>query len=143
MPWLDPRYKLVVCAALDLAVLVGLALSVAATKAQPLWFQLNWLVLWALLYLGLGWLFGSYTVLRWHRLARMTLLRRVLLTSVVSAVALALMRQISIPLMRLVAASKHSGRHFFWIDIVVSADEVGAASWDFDSVCSTLRACWR
>ena len=97
MPWLDPRYKLVVCAALDLAVLVGLALSVAATKAQPLWFQLNWLVLWALLYLGLGWLFGSYTVLRWNRLARMTLLRRVLLTSVVSAVALALMRQIFNP----------------------------------------------
>ena len=44
-----------------------------------------------------GWLFGSYTVLRWNRLARMTLLRRVLLTSVVSAVALALMRQIFNP----------------------------------------------
>lgn len=43
-----------------------------------------WLVFLVLLYPLLGWLFGSYTVLRWRRLALPVLLQRLLLTAAVT-----------------------------------------------------------
>ncbi len=46
----------------------------------------------ALAYLGLGWLFGSYTVLRWRRLPLNAVLQRVLITGVVTLVVVALAR---------------------------------------------------
>ena len=97
MAWQEPRQKLLICAGFDLLGLIALAVLMAAFKAQPLWPQMDWLLLMAVLYLGLGWLFGSYTVLRWRRLPPQSLLQRVLVTGVVTAVGLALARQIANP----------------------------------------------
>ena len=44
--------------------------------------QEYWLVLMLLLYPLLGWLFGSYTVLRWRRLPMTVLLQRLFITAV-------------------------------------------------------------
>lgn len=59
------RYLLVLCAALDL--LGGLALVglVDQLKGNVLLQQGGWVAFFLLTYLLLGWLFGSYTVLRW------------------------------------------------------------------------------
>ena len=51
-----------------------------------------WLVFCFLLYPLLGWLFGSYTVLRWRQLALPVLLQRLLLTSVVTLMVIAMAR---------------------------------------------------
>ena len=48
--------------------MLGLLQLIAAFKSASLISQYSWLVLTALAYLSLGWLFGSYTVLRWQRL---------------------------------------------------------------------------
>ena len=50
-----------------------------------------WLVFCFLLYPLLGWLFGSYTVLRWRQLALPVLLQRLLLTSVVTLMVINLL----------------------------------------------------
>jgi len=52
--------------------------------------QGNWLVFSMLLYPLLGWLFGSYTVLRWRRLSLLVLVQRLLITSVATVMVLAL-----------------------------------------------------
>ena len=97
MHWQEPRQKLLICAGLDLLGLIAFALVNAVFKLIPLWPQVDWLLLLALLYLGFGWLFGSYTVLRWRRLPIPTLLQRVFLTGLVTAVGMALSRQILTP----------------------------------------------
>ena len=51
-----------------------------------------WLVFVLLLYPLLGWLFGSYTVLGWRRLAFMLLLQRLLITAVVTLMVVAIAR---------------------------------------------------
>ena len=51
-----------------------------------------WLVFCLLIYPLLGWLFGSYTVLRWRQLALPVLLQRLLLTSVVTLMVIAMAR---------------------------------------------------
>tara|TARA_B100000674_G_scaffold499057_1_gene541345 strand:- start:7710 stop:9068 length:1359 start_codon:yes stop_codon:yes gene_type:complete len=51
-----------------------------------------WLVFCLLLYPLLGWLFGSYTVLRWRRLAFPVLLQRLLITAVVTLMVVAIAR---------------------------------------------------
>ena len=51
-----------------------------------------WLVFLLLLYPSLGWLFGSYTVLRWRRLNLPVLLQRLLITAVVSLMVVAIAR---------------------------------------------------
>ena len=45
-----------------------------------------------LIYLFLGWLFGSYRVLRWRCLPSILLLQRVLLTTLVTVLVLAVCR---------------------------------------------------
>jgi len=97
LAWQEPRHKLLICAGFDLLGLIAFAVLIAAFKPLPLWPQIDWLVLLAFLYLGLGWLFGSYTVLRWRRLPTQSLLQRVLVTGVVVAVGMALLRQIVNP----------------------------------------------
>ena len=52
--------------------------------------QGEWLLFSLLLYPLLGWLFGSYTVLRWRRLSLLVLLQRLLITTVATVVVLAL-----------------------------------------------------
>ena len=92
MSWRNPRRILLVCAGLDLLGLVGLLVLISLFKPLPLFPQLGWLLFTALAYLGLGWLFGSYTVLRWRRLPLAAVLQRVLITGVVTLVVVALAR---------------------------------------------------
>jgi len=92
MSWRNPRRILLVCAGLDLAGLIGLAVLISVFKPLPLFPQLGWLLFTALAYLGLGWLFGSYTVLRWRRLPLAAVVQRVLITGVVTVVVVALVR---------------------------------------------------
>ena len=51
-----------------------------------------WLVFILLLYPLLGWLFGSFTLLRWRRLALPVLLQRLLITAVVTLMVVAIAR---------------------------------------------------
>ena len=92
MSWRNPRRILLVCAGLDLLGLSGLAALISVFKPVPLFPQLGWLLFTAGAYLGLGWLFGSYTVLRWRRLPLAAVLQRVLITGVVTLVVVALAR---------------------------------------------------
>ena len=54
--------------------------------------QESWLLFCLLLYPVLGWLFGSYTVLRWRRLPLPVLLQRLLLTALSTLMVVALTR---------------------------------------------------
>jgi len=54
--------------------------------------QIGWLLFVVLLYPALGWLFGSFTVLRWRRLPLVVLLQRLLLTAVVTLILVAIVR---------------------------------------------------
>ena len=51
-----------------------------------------WVIFCLLLYPLLGWLFGSYTVLRWRRLAFPVLLQRLLITAIVTLMVVAIAR---------------------------------------------------
>ena len=97
MSWRNPRRILLVCAGLDLAGLLGLLALISLFKPLPVLPQLGWLAFTALAYLGLGWLFGSYTVLRWRRLPLAAVLQRVLITGVVTLVVVALARSLLNP----------------------------------------------
>ena len=92
MIWPDPRRLLFFCAALDLSGLLGLLILISFVKYPALETQLLWVVFTAMSYLGLGWLFGSYTVLRWRNLPPVAVLQRVLITGLVTAIVLALAR---------------------------------------------------
>ena len=54
--------------------------------------QEGWLLFSLVLYPSLGWLFGSYTVLRWRRLTLPVLLQRLLITAAVSVIVMAVAR---------------------------------------------------
>ena len=54
--------------------------------------QGSWLLFSLLLYPFLGWLFGSYTLLRWRRLALPVLLQRLVITAAVSVMVVAIAR---------------------------------------------------
>ena len=92
MSWRNPRRNLFLCAALDLAGLLGLLALFAAFQSRPLAPQMGWVAFTALAYLGLGWLFGSYTVLRWRRLPLRAVIQRVLITGLAMVVAVAVAR---------------------------------------------------
>ena len=64
----------------------------AAFQSRPLAPQMGWVAFTALAYLGLGWLFGSYTVLRWRRLPLRAVIQRVLITGLAMVVAVAVAR---------------------------------------------------
>jgi hypothetical protein len=91
MSWRNPRRILLVCAGLDLLGLSGLAALISVFKPVPLFPQLGWLLFTAGAYLGLGWLFGSYTVLRWPGLRVTLLIKRLLLTAGATGLALVLL----------------------------------------------------
>lgn len=97
MSWRNPRRTLFFCAALDLAGLLGLVLLLAAFLARSLAPQLGWVAFTALAYLGLGWLFGSYTVLRWRRLPLQAVIQRVVVTGLGTFVAVAVARALANP----------------------------------------------
>ena len=54
--------------------------------------QLGWLLFVVLAYPALGWLFGSFTVLRWRKLPLLVLLQRLLLTAVATLMLVAISR---------------------------------------------------
>ena len=54
--------------------------------------QWSWLIFSLLLYPSLGWLFGSFTVLRWRRLTLPVLLQRLVITAVVTVMVVAIAR---------------------------------------------------
>ena len=54
--------------------------------------QMGWLLFVVLLYPALGWLFGSFTVLRWRRLPLVVLLQRLLLTAAGTLMLVAIVR---------------------------------------------------
>ena len=101
----DPRSLVFVAAGLDL---VGQVILLALLAAATTWFPVpitahmlvwpwGWTIFCLLLYPSLGWLFGSYTVLRWRHLPQLLLLQRVLLTCVATLVVLAIARWVTNP----------------------------------------------
>ena len=101
MAWHDPRTLLLRALLLDwFGQLLILALILCSSEwlSLPLavssLFEVNclWLIFCLLLYPLLGWLFGSYTVLRWRRLAFPVLLQRLLITATVSLMVVAIAR---------------------------------------------------
>ena len=92
MIWPNPRYLLLFCAGFDLFGLLALLVAIGFFKQPSLLDQLPWVLFTVIAYLGLGWLFGSYTVLRWLRLPPVAVLQRVLITAVVTVIMLALVR---------------------------------------------------
>jgi lipopolysaccharide/colanic/teichoic acid biosynthesis glycosyltransferase len=85
--WLRPRQVLLICAGLDWLGVAVLAFLLDRLKRTDLWQQPGWLLAFGLAYIACSWLFGSYTLLRWPRLAFGKLLVRL----VVSALATALL----------------------------------------------------
>ena len=68
------------------------ALTGTHLGGRSLYGQEAWVVLMLLLYPLLGWLFGSYTVLGWRRFTLLVLLQRLLITAVVTLLALVIAR---------------------------------------------------
>lgn len=78
-------------------LILGLILCVPSIVGQPiggssLEGQGGWLLFSILLYPLLGWLFGSYTVLRWRRLTFVVLLQRLVITAAVTLMVVAIFR---------------------------------------------------
>ena len=88
MSWHEPRALLLRSLLLDwlgqILILIVIFFSPGLTGFTSdnsyLHLQLPWLVFLFFLYPLLGWLFGSYTVLRWRRLSLLLLLQRLLIT---------------------------------------------------------------
>ena len=103
----DPRSLMIVAAALDLVgqlflllLLVGFSSWLALPlppEGQGLVLPMGWTLFCLFLYPSLGWLFGSFTLLRWRRLPLLVLLQRVLLTAVGALLVIAVTRWITNP----------------------------------------------
>jgi lipopolysaccharide/colanic/teichoic acid biosynthesis glycosyltransferase len=91
MSWARHRFPLAVAAGLDATGLVLLAIAINGLRQSNLAEQQLLLLALVLTYLSLGWLFGSYTLLKRSRLRWTQLLLRVGLTSGASMVAGALL----------------------------------------------------
>ena len=91
LDWLG--HFLIVCLILLSPDLIGVDHAGFSLRGQVLWpvFAL-------LLYPFLGWLFGSYTVLRWRRLNLPVLLHRLLITAVVTLMVMATARWVINPI---------------------------------------------
>ena len=96
----DPRLLLFRALLLDL---LGQLLTLALIAWLPIWSDIPlgvksftgqglWIVFVLLLYPLLGWLFGSYTILRWRRLALSVLLQRLFITAAVTLMVVAVAR---------------------------------------------------
>ena len=101
MWWHDPRILLLRALLLDwfgqfliLAVIVCNPAWFAFPKGTPVQLEVHgiWLIFCFLLYPVLGWLFGSYTVSGWRRLAFTVLLQRLLITAIVCLIFVAIAR---------------------------------------------------
>ena len=96
----DPRLLILLALFLDTAgqlLILGLILWIPSLLGwtiggSTLEGQGGWLLFSLLLYPLLGWLFGSYTVLRWRRLTLSVLLQRLVITAAVSVLVVAVAR---------------------------------------------------
>ena len=96
----DPRTLILRAILLDSfgqLLILGLIIGVPNVLGWPiggssLVGQWGWLLFSLLLYPLLGWLFGSYTVLRWRRLTMSVLLQRLIITAGVSVMVVAITR---------------------------------------------------
>ncbi|MBM5798884.1 MAG: hypothetical protein FJ060_12130, partial [Cyanobacteria bacterium K_Offshore_0m_m2_072] len=94
MPWRTPRKLLFICAALDFAAInSSVALSNAHHPINVHHLQLQIGVIGAT-YCLLGWLLGSYTVLRWPWLRIRLVLQRLALTAAASLTVLVVIQWI-------------------------------------------------
>ena len=92
MLWLRPRQQLLLCALLDLAGLLPVAAFTDRVRPGALLLQNPLGLLWiGVVYLLLGWLLGSYTVLRWPGLRLSLLMQRLALTAAATVLALVLL----------------------------------------------------
>ncbi len=92
MFWLRPRQQLLLCALLDLAGLLPMAALTDVLRPGAVLLQNGpGLLLIGTIYLLLGWLLGSYTVLRWPGLRLSLLIQRLLLTAFTTGLALVLL----------------------------------------------------
>ena len=93
MTWRNPRRQLVICAGLDVCGLAAIFFLLDLVRPlDGLRQQWPYIVLLVITYLCLGWLFGSYTVLRWRRVPLHAVLQRVLTTGVATVAVIALFR---------------------------------------------------
>jgi lipopolysaccharide/colanic/teichoic acid biosynthesis glycosyltransferase len=92
LSWRRPRRLLFLCALLDLASVWPLAALADRWVGSSLLQRPLWLLSFGAGYLLLGWLLGSYTVLRWPGLRLPSVLRRLLTTSAVTLLAVILVR---------------------------------------------------
>ncbi len=104
-------------------LLISLTLSPTDSlqSANPLIGQGYWLLFCILIYLSLGWLFGTYTILRWPKLPKVVLIQRLLLTAAVSMIAVAIMRWLFNPSIEIWLL--HRRVQFTWI--------IGITIWSF------------
>ena len=91
MSWARHRFPLALAASLDAAGLVMAAVAVNGLRRSNLADQQLLLLVLLLIYLSLGWLFGSYTLLKLSRLRWTQLLLRLGITSAASLTAGALL----------------------------------------------------
>ena len=91
MNWGRHRLPLALAAGLDAAGLIAAALTVSGLRQSSVANQQLLLFALVLIYLSLGWLFGSYTLLKLARLRWMQMLLRLGITSTASIVAGALL----------------------------------------------------
>jgi exopolysaccharide biosynthesis polyprenyl glycosylphosphotransferase len=91
MSWARHRFPLAVAAGLDATGLVLLAIAINGLRQSNLAEQQLLLLTLVLTYLSLGWLFGSYTLLKLVRLRRTQLVLRLGITSAASLIAGALL----------------------------------------------------
>ena len=117
MIWPDHRRLLLFCAGLDLVGLLALLIFISLFKQPALQTQLPWVLFTAMSYLGLGWLFGSYTVLRWRRLPPVAVLQRVLITCLVTVIVVALMRLLFNPADTVWMV--HRSTQFIWLPLLM------------------------
>ena len=88
--------------------LIGTSFGIASLREQ-----FPWLMFQFLLYPLLGWLFGSYTVLRWRRLSLTILLQRLLITAAATLSVVAITRWCISPSDSVWLVSRRV--QFFWI----------------------------
>lgn len=79
-------------AALDLLGVVLVAVLFSAAEGLSWAGQMGWMFTTTLVYLAMGWLLGTYTLLGWRRLPRGTLLQRLGLALLASLVMVAVLR---------------------------------------------------
>lgn len=88
MPWARHRLPLVAAALLDAAGLIALAQGLS-DDTRGLSSQIGYLLVLVVIYCSLGWLFGSYTLLKLRKISWTQLITRLGSTAIVSTIAAA------------------------------------------------------